>query len=298
MALGHYSFYILGLIWGLFLKRFWFPLAAVGLVFHEIFYKLVFGRGSVSETEYVLWLPVSFAFGLCIGYFLSAWINLRRLLFLRADVRHGWWLFVALVEFTVLHAVLVFWEITSVFPRPWNVISTFLIYLVFIPLSWIFTCRARVWEYRGRDGGFHRDDNAAGIFHALWGLFHLTATFVFGLLQWTTPSFWQFWVSLIVFGAQLLLLLLLRYLAHTYDWKSLHLVRSSCDGVYEVVGAVCGHEAEELIASEVLVPKKTSSTRSSQQQASSSSSQPKKKNTGSSSGVPTLLTAASVYTGK
>lgn len=248
MALSYFSYYAIGLILSLYLRRFFSPIFFIVVLFHHIFWFLIWGRGSLSKIEFALWMPLTAMFGVLIGYWLAELLNTRRLLFIKHVHRYSWWFTQALLELILLFAILAFWEVTAVFTRPWNFIATFLAYFFIIPLLYFANRRSNIWDYIGTDGQAHRDDYAAEVFHFYFYLFLMGTVLVFGIVEWvdSDSDFWQFWIALIVFGAHLLSLSLLACIA--VNWRCRRIYRCRETGAYFSQVASVSEECETTTA--------------------------------------------------
>lgn len=227
MALSHFSFYTIGFLWGLFFRRFWFP-ACVIETFHLIFFAMIWGLRGLSNAQYLLQLPLSALFGLLIGYWLAEAVNLRQLVFLKRFARFGLWIPLVLCELIILHATLVLWELNELLGVPLNYVFTFILYALEIVVFYFVNRYSDVWEYMGPDGP-SRDDYAAELFHVLWGIFQLLQILVFLAIQWSAPSFNPFWISLIVFGVQSLIVCSIAAWSRQYSWRIHSVVRLSAN---------------------------------------------------------------------
>lgn len=231
MALSYFSYYLISFIWGLFFRRFYSPVFFIALIFHIILYQGIFGRDTFTKLEFSTWVPITIILGAIIGHRLATVLNARRLIFLKHIHRYAWWFTLVIIEVVFLHLILVFWETPSVFTRPWNYITTFLLYFIVIPAFYFLNRRQNIWEYTDvTDGNSKkRDDYAAELFHLYWFLFHMFTVLVFGIVQWvdSDASFWPFYTVLIVFGVQLITLIIMRIAANNWRCKLVYQCRES-----------------------------------------------------------------------
>ena len=235
MAFDYFTYYSIGLFWGLYLRRIWSPLALLAWVFHDMFYLLVFGRGSLSQPEYFVAMPFTIYFGVQVGYLLKMRCKSPPLIFVKHIRRHHWWLSFAVVQFVILHLMLLAWEKLD---RPWNFIVTLVIYLIAILLLYFTNRSADIWSYTDRDGKVKRDHYGAEVFHSNWFVLYVFFTVpIFGIVDWAWPDFWQFWVGLAVFGLHLLLIFLFWAGARAANWKANKFTRCNDTGVM-FVGSV------------------------------------------------------------
>lgn len=193
-------------MWGVFFRRFAVPTLLLVLVWHMWIYGLIVGSELAGSAEFRYALPFTALIGVLMGYSLATLVNTRRLIFWKGFDTYGCWLPAVLIQFAVMHAVLFVWETTGTFVRPVNYIVTFLMYAALIPLWYFLTSGFSVWGYfDDNTQKISYDDKAALKFYTYWGLFHLSSTLIFTVVQWSNASIWPFWIALGVFAFHLVI---------------------------------------------------------------------------------------------
>lgn len=195
--LSFYTYYTVGFLWALFLRRFASPTFALLVVWHYWIYGTIVGPERFSSGDFHFFLPLTALFGLSMGYMLASLVNLRRLIFWKEWDVYGWWLPLVLFEFILLHLVLALWESTGTVARPLSYLLTFLAYALLIPFFYFVTREFDVWAYwNATKQELSTDDHAAARFHLYWAEFHLSATLIFLVFEWILPDAWPFWFAL------------------------------------------------------------------------------------------------------
>jgi hypothetical protein len=204
--LSFYSYYIVGFMWGLFLRRWASPLFVLLVIWHYWIYGAIVGPEKFALGEFQFFLPLTVLFGVTIGYLLSSLLNLRRLIFWKEWDAYGFWLPLVLVEFILFHLVLGLWESTGTVARPLSYLLTFLAYLLMIPFFYFVTREFMVWAYWDpAKKQLSTEDNAAGRYHLFWSIFQLSATLIFLVFEWILPDVWPFWFALAATGFHVVL---------------------------------------------------------------------------------------------
>jgi len=198
--LSYCTYYVVPMLWGLYLRRFAAPAVLLLVVWHFMIYEAGVGMVRASTLDFRIFMPLTAFFGLGMGYMLSNLLNLKRLLFLRQFDRYGGWLFMAVIQFVLMHAIRVVWEERGTFEPPSNYAVTILLEVLLIIL-WYFVGRGfTIWAYEDpRTNKLAFDDKAALKFHLAWGGYQISADVIFAVFQWSSSTIWPFWAVLTTF---------------------------------------------------------------------------------------------------
>jgi hypothetical protein len=194
--LSYFSYYMVPFMWGLFFRRWAVPLVLIALVWHHTLYRAaVYSR--LPDVNFDFWMPITAGMGVTMGYLLASLMNLRRLIFWKEFDKYGCWMpYVVLQQFIML-MVFFIWELTGLFVRPINFLITFLAFVVLIPLWYFMGSGSTVWAFWDAEKNSPSyADKAAVKFHLVWGLFQLSGTLIFTVVEWSSPDVWPFWIAI------------------------------------------------------------------------------------------------------
>ena len=214
--LSYFTYYIIGLLWTYFLRRWSTPMFVLLFIGHFWLYGGILNEDLVKSNAFRYWLPLT-AFGAgTIGYIIAAIVNTRRAIFMKNFVSYGCWIYAALLQWLMLQATVIIWEFPGTFVKPLNYIVTFVFFLVEI-LFWYFVTVWRepwsVWGYK-HSGGISFDDHAGEKFYGFLALYTLSATILFVIFSWAAPSLEGHWPALITVCFHSILTLLI-YSVHS-----------------------------------------------------------------------------------
>ena len=206
MALDYLTYYSIGFIWGMFLKKYFF-FSITMLAFFTIFFKYVFGEGpNTTLVELELWLPLSAILGLIISTVISYVVYIPAL-FVVDYVRYEWYTIKLLIEFLVLHILLVFWELLPISPFPWGGLVAIVAYIIaFIVIYWL-NRNDHVWciDECGRE---RRRSAESSFFY--WAIFFITPILFFTIVV-AISSIWNFWLVLVTFIVSAIILCIIEF---------------------------------------------------------------------------------------
>lgn len=214
LFLSYFSYYSAGLLWGLYIRRFLFPIFCIVLIWHGFIYRAILGATNnaterLSSKEYGYWLPLTAIMGIYSGYTLTKVRNFKRVVFSTNWDEYGCWLPIILLNFMSMHGVLFIWDTTGTFDPPVNYWVTFALQLVLMALWYLITRIFTVWGYAKKLGNetiVAFDDFAAEKFRIGEMVLVVTTTLIFAIFQGAFPNLWPFWLVLAVFGFHLLVI--------------------------------------------------------------------------------------------
>jgi hypothetical protein len=214
----YFAYYTIPLLWGLYLKWFLFPAVTLGIVWHYWLYGLCIrttsdGADRLASLEYSLWLPMTGAFALYIGWSMSKVWNFNRMLFTKKFDEHLCWVLVAALNFVSFHAAVGIWEFGGRLDPPIKYWVTFAVQVVLLAVWGFVNSRFDVfWMHKSIDAKgivyLSDRDNKFTKFTVAHVVLTVSTTVIFAIIRGVAPDFWPFWISLITFGFHLILVLI------------------------------------------------------------------------------------------
>jgi len=212
--ISYFSYYSSAVLFGLYIRRFLFPIVCLVIVWHLFIYGAIVGatdtaKDRLSSAEYRYWLPLTIFLGVYTGYALTIVRNFKRVLFTTNADEYGCWLPIAIVNFISMLAVLGIWETTGILQPPVNYWVTFAIQIALMILWYLITRVFTVWGYNKRVGSetvLAFDDFAAEKFRVGELVLVVSTTLIFSIFQGAFPGLWPFWLVLAVFGFHLVVI--------------------------------------------------------------------------------------------
>lgn len=210
--LSHYLYYAMGLIVCLYTRSIARSTIVVIFFFHIIIYNFSIqlstaGGERTNKMEFRAWLPITAFIGMVSAYIVGQLVNFRRLIFVSDDMaQYGCWMLAILpFQLLMLGATLVIWETEDLWIRPLTYLCAGLGQMIFIVMAAVAWGGHSVFSYReeGTDNLLY-DDFAGPKFYGTLFVYLLSSTLVFGIIRWLAPSFWPFWIALLVFGLHLI----------------------------------------------------------------------------------------------
>lgn len=217
LPISYFTYYTASVLWGLYLRRFLFPVFCLVVVWHFFFYGLIVGamddaKDNLSSAQYRYWLPLTSIGGIAIGYLTSEIWQFKRLLFIRKFDDYDCWIPVTLINFIAFHAVLGIWDTTGTFDPPINYWVTFAIQVVLLIFWYFINRRFDIWGYIKQLPNGNEvlsfDDNNLQKFTLAHALLTISTTVLFAIIEGAAPDFWPFWIALITFGFHAVLLMI------------------------------------------------------------------------------------------
>ena len=206
--LSYYLYYASGLLLSLLTRSVIKPVFVILVVFHWLIYGVILsadGSGHrTASAEYRYWIPMTTMMGILSGYAVAQLLNFRRLIFFRRELIRdygGWMLGVMPFQLFMLIATLCIWELEGVLVKPFSYVTALACQAVFIPIAgWAWHGHiVFAYEEEGSEA-LKWDDYAGHIFYGVLWIYLCLTTLVFGLIRWLAPSFWPFWIGLMMFG--------------------------------------------------------------------------------------------------
>ena len=209
MALDYLTYYLAGFIWGIFFRDFWF--SGTILSWFQVFFFFVFGQGSATDSEFWLWLPLSFLLASIIGLGIPTILYVPHFLSIKY-FENQFYVAKIILEIVALHALLIFWELLPNTPFAWGGIIEFVVFLVAIIVLFWINRYDFIWSIPDGKGGCIIQNCCVITFYTQFAFFFLPVILLFTIVISIVSGFWGFWLVLGSFIVSCIALIILHFI--------------------------------------------------------------------------------------
>lgn len=209
--ISYFTYYSASLLWGLYFRRFLFPFFCLLGVWHLFIYGFIINATSTAaerfaSAQYRWWLPLTIVMGVYSGFAMASARRLRRVVFSRNSDEYGCWIYLIVLNFIAMLAVLALWDTSGTIDPPLNYWLVFVFQLVIIVAAYFILRKMTLWastKTHASDPHVHYlsfEDYASETFRSTETVLVLTTTLIFAIFQGAFPGVWPFWLVLATFG--------------------------------------------------------------------------------------------------
>jgi len=200
MTLSYLTYYLAGLIWGVYTDS--FLISTVAFLYFIVLFVSIFQQGTIVTSQLLFFPCLVTTFGIFIGVFFKKILKIPPFLCYTLLYDQVFLVYL-LVQFIILHAILCFWELLPMYPFAWAGIIQAVFYTAAIFIFYFLN------KYHMNSENNQLSIAVIKTFHFYFIIFILIPIILFTVILSIVPLFNTLWIAIIAFILSFIILVLM-----------------------------------------------------------------------------------------